>query len=85
MNELKFCQLSDWDCKKTYDESYIHYTIEWKITVNNRAIMPKDIEQDIVLAPTAHWQHVLRPKLEDSVTALVPTPAPGGHMIAPSI
>jgi hypothetical protein len=66
-NKLKFCQLSDWDSKKTYDESYIHYTIEWKMTVNNRAIMPKDTEQDIVLAPAAHWQQVLGPKLEDSV------------------
>jgi len=66
-NKLKFCQLSDWDSKKTYDESYIHYTIEWKMTVNNRAIMPKDTEQDIVLAPATHWQHVLGPKLEDSV------------------
>jgi hypothetical protein len=53
-NELKFCQLSDWDSKKTYDESYIHYTIEWKMTANNRAIMLKDTEQDIVLAPAAH-------------------------------
>ena len=37
------------------------------MTVNNKAIMPKDTEQDIVLAPTAHWQHVLGPKLEDSM------------------
>jgi hypothetical protein len=37
------------------------------MTVNNRAIMPKDTEQDIVLAPAAYWQHVLGPKLEDSV------------------
>ena len=66
-NELKFCQLSNWDSKKTYDDSYIHYTIEWKITVNNRAIMLKDTEQDIVLAPADHWQHVLKRKLEDSV------------------
>jgi hypothetical protein len=37
------------------------------MTVNNRAIMPKDTEQDIVLAPAAYWQHVLGPKLEDSM------------------
>ena len=29
--------------------------------------MLKDTEQDIVLAPAAYWQHVLGPKLEDSV------------------
>jgi hypothetical protein len=36
-----FDQYDDqWDhTTKTYDESYIHYTIEWKMTVNNRAIM----------------------------------------------
>ena len=52
-NELKFCQLPNWDSERTYNESYIHYSIEWKVTVNNRAIMPKDTGQDIVLAPAA--------------------------------
>jgi len=66
-NELKLCQLDDWDGGKIYDESYIRYSIEWKVTVNNRAIMPKDTEQDIVLAPAAYWQKFLEPKLEDSV------------------
>jgi hypothetical protein len=37
------------------------------MTVNNRAIMLKDTEQDIVLAPAAYWQCVLKRKLEDSV------------------
>ena len=53
--------------QRTYDESYIRYSIEWKVTVNNRAIIPKDTEQDIVLAPAAYWQHFLQPKLEDSL------------------
>jgi len=66
-NELKFCQLSNWESKKTYDDSYIHYTIEWKMTVNNRAIMPKDTLQDMVLAPADSWKHVLKTKLEESV------------------
>jgi hypothetical protein len=66
-NELKFCQLSDWDSERTYDDSYIHYSIEWKVTVNNRAIMPKDSLQDIVLAPANSWEHILETKLEDSV------------------
>ena len=38
-------QFADWDSERTYDEdppSYIHYSIEWKVTVNDRAIMPKD-------------------------------------------
>jgi hypothetical protein len=37
------------------------------VTVNNRAIIPKDTEQDIVLAPAAYWQHFLQPKLDDSL------------------
>lgn len=53
-------QLTDWDDERTYDEdprSYtdIHYTIEWKVTVNNRA-MPKDTEQDVVLARAPYWR-----------------------------
>jgi hypothetical protein len=65
-NELKFCQFTEWDSKRTYDDSYIRYSAEYKITVNNRAIMPKDTEQGIVLAPAAYWEF-LKPKLEDSV------------------
>ena len=67
-DELKLCQLPNWDSKRTYDDDppvYIHYSIEWKVTVNNRAIMRPDTEQDIVLAPAAYWQHFLQPKLED--------------------
>jgi hypothetical protein len=37
------------------------------MTVNNRAIMPKDTLQDMVLAPANSWEHVLKTKLEDSV------------------
>ena len=62
-NDLKLCQFPDWDSERTYDESYIRYSIEWKVTVKNRAIMPKDTEQDMVLAPAAYWQHFLQPKL----------------------
>jgi hypothetical protein len=45
--------------------AHIHYSIEWKITVNNRAIMPKDTEQDLVLEPAAYWEHFLEPKLKN--------------------
>jgi hypothetical protein len=65
-NDLKLCQFPDRDSERTYDESYIRYSIEWKVTVN-RAIMLKDTEQDIILAPAAYWQHFLQPKLDDSL------------------
>jgi len=65
--KLQFLQLAGWDKHNSYDEeipSCLHYTIEWKVTVNNRVIS-KDAEQDLVLAPTAFWHMYLRPKLEN--------------------
>jgi hypothetical protein len=41
-NDLKLCQFPNWDSERIYDDSYIHYSIEWKITLNNRAIMRPD-------------------------------------------
>jgi hypothetical protein len=67
-NGLKLCQFLGWDSDRTYDDDppiYIHYSIEWKVTLNNRAIMRPDTEQDIILAPAAYWQHFLHPKLDD--------------------
>jgi hypothetical protein len=64
--KLEFCPLSDWDEGNLYDEdppSYIHYSIEWKITVNNRMVS-KDTEPDVVLAPAAYLQLILKLKLE---------------------
>jgi hypothetical protein len=52
--ELKLCQLHDWDSERIYNDSYIRYSTEYKVAVNNRAIMPKDTEQGIVLAPGAY-------------------------------
>jgi hypothetical protein len=66
-DELQLCQLRDWDSGKIYEESYMRYSLEYKITVNNRAIMPKDAEQGIVLALAAYWERILKQKLEDSV------------------
>jgi hypothetical protein len=34
-------------------------------TLNNRAIMQPDTEQDIVLAPAAYWEHFLYHKSDD--------------------
>jgi len=58
--------LDEWDVNNSYHEdvpSYLHYSIEWKITVNSRAIS-KDTEQDLVLAPSSYWHIVLKSKLE---------------------
>lgn len=67
-DKLTFCQLADWDSDRTYDEdppSYIYYSVEWKVTVNNRAIMPKDTEQYVVLPLVDCWNHILKPNLDD--------------------
>ena len=29
--------------------------------------MPKDTEQDLVLEPAAHWEHILEPKLKNAL------------------
>lgn len=54
--QLGFCQLSDWDKGKTYNEHtpiYLHYSMEWKLGINNRHVS-KEIEQNLVLTPAAY-------------------------------
>jgi hypothetical protein len=70
VSRLQLCPFADWDPDRAYDEDppiYIHYSIEWKIAVNNRAITSKDTEQDLVLEPAAHWEHILQPKLKNAL------------------
>ena len=76
--KLGFCQLTDWDKEKAYDEdppSCIHYSIEWKVTVNNRMVS-KDTEPDVVLAPGSFWLLVLQPKLEKLLCKKLPKNRP---------
>jgi len=65
-DKLDFLQLSDWNEHNNYEEdtpTCIHYSIEWQVTLNNKAIS-KDTEQDLVLTPTAYWHVILKPKLD---------------------
>ncbi|MCJ1284329.1 hypothetical protein MMC26_003660 [Xylographa opegraphella] len=68
-DQLGFCQLSDWDEGKTYNEhppTCLHYSMEWKLRINNREVS-KETEQDLVLAPASYWRLFLKSKLEEVV------------------
>jgi hypothetical protein len=61
----KLLQLSEWEANRPDDElsaSFIRYTIEWKVKVNNRSVS-EDTEQDVTLTLSAYWPLVLREKL----------------------
>ena len=65
-DKLQFLQLDEWNEHNSYEEEVptcIYYSIEWKVAVNSKELS-KDTERDLVLAPTAYWHMVLKPKLE---------------------
>lgn len=72
---LPFLQLADWDEELAYDEkplTCIHYSMEWKLTLNNRRIS-KDTEPNLVLAPGPYWIAFLRSKLEKLAKKKLPS------------
>jgi hypothetical protein len=55
-DKLRFLQRDEWNEHNSYEEkipTYIHYSIEWKVIVNNKE-PSKDTEQDLVLIPIAY-------------------------------
>lgn len=66
-NTLNFLKLFNWEEGISYDNDQptcIHYSIEWKVTVNNQ-VVAKDTEPDLVLAPSVYWDEYLKQKLEE--------------------
>lgn len=67
-NQIQLLQLTEWEEGKLYDElppTCIHYSIVWKMTLNNNKSIWKSTEQDLVLAPRFHWRLFLGPKLKE--------------------
>jgi hypothetical protein len=65
---------ASWTENAIYDEhppTFIYYSIEWKLTVNNRGVS-KDTEPNVAIALSPFWNTVLRPKLEKLVRQKLP-------------
>jgi hypothetical protein len=75
LDKLQLLHIDEWDDENTYDEdppSCIHYSIEWKVTLNGKLIS-KDKEQNLMLAPTFYWPEFLKPKLEKLLYKKIPS------------
>ena len=65
-DKLELLYVNNQNKEEIYDErllNYIHYSIEQKVTLNNKLIS-KDIEQNLILVLTFYWSLFLWPKLE---------------------
>ncbi|KAK3938295.1 hypothetical protein QBC46DRAFT_451306 [Diplogelasinospora grovesii] len=77
---LPLLQSSDWDEDLAYDEfppTCIHYSIEWKLLLNKGGRLTKlmykpELEQDLVLAPSALWNKSLKPVVEGRLKQKTP-------------
>jgi hypothetical protein len=73
--KLQLLHVDEWVEGEAYDElvpNCIHYSIEWKVTFNNKLIS-KDTEQNLVLAPSFYWPLFLQPKLEKLLCKKLPS------------
>ena len=64
-DRLRLLQYPDWD-QEDYRENpptCIRYTVDWKITLNNRTKV-KNTERDVVLQPAAFFDIILSPKVK---------------------
>lgn len=65
-DRLHFIPSTLWNEKKTYNEQppvYIHYLIEWKVTLNNRTVK-RVTEPNLVVAPSTYWEKSLKKKVK---------------------
>ena len=67
-SRLTFLQEADWDPEKIYDDdeypSCLRYSIEWKVTMNGKAIS-RDTEPEVLVAPGCFWRRILQARLEE--------------------
>jgi hypothetical protein len=58
----------DWDPTKSYSrqQNCLRYSIEWKLTLNNKPIA-KESEPHVVVAPDCFWRKVLQDKFDQAV------------------
>ncbi|EHA21861.1 hypothetical protein CBS115989_10927 [Aspergillus niger] len=64
--QLEFLPFADWEEERVYNEQppvYIHYRIDWKVTLNGKSIA-QITEPDLVVRPSEFWQNSLKDAAE---------------------